>query len=520
MRIQRVQIFGFGKWVDETFEFKNESFICFYGKNESGKSTLQQFFLYMLFGLPPRKLAKYKPKYSRQIGGLLTIQFPNVGEVTIERVENQFRLLLPNGEIEKNESVLVDYLNDLQEETYRAIYGFSSLDLVQFHTIKQAELSDLLFSVSLTGSTGIYEMERKLTRELDELFKKTGRRPIINEQITKVNKIEKEVHRTKQEVLTYRDKIDERDTQQKKLQEINNLIEKNNHTHTLQEKTLQFLPQIRTYKQVKNQLATLSQLNLTFPENGIDRYEQLKQQLVPITAEINNVQQTIRQYDQTMIDKRTKLLLPERYDQMVSLVEQSSDIKNKETFLSGLTKQIIELNTKINEYVNRLHMTEKDVSAFQAPFHATTTWKQLIDESNYLQNESERIEEEAEIIDKKRQKIVQRKQQVKSSFVGMDRLQEMRNDVNESEQQSKQYSSISTLHAWEKDRKKQSVTILYIISFIALIFFIISFVQKSAPFLTFGSACLVMVGIQFYYVRKSTDRIHTLSEQLSQLGNG
>src|SRR5690625_2786106 len=155
MRIIQAHIFGFGKWVDETFLFQDESFICFYGKNEAGKSTLQQFFLYMLFGLPPRKLSRYKPKYSSQIGGTLTMHFPQLGEVTVERVEQQFRLFLPDGKIEEDELVLQAQLNDLQRDTYRAIYGFSSLDLMQLHQMKQTELSDLLFSVSLTGSTAI-----------------------------------------------------------------------------------------------------------------------------------------------------------------------------------------------------------------------------------------------------------------------------------------------------------------------------------------------------------------------------
>jgi len=47
------KVIGFGKWQDVTFDFTGRSLICFYGENESGKSTLRNFFLFMLFGLPP-----------------------------------------------------------------------------------------------------------------------------------------------------------------------------------------------------------------------------------------------------------------------------------------------------------------------------------------------------------------------------------------------------------------------------------------------------------------------------------
>src|SRR5690625_1232800 len=108
MYIKRLTIYGFGQWVDHTLTLK-EPLTLFYGKNESGKSTLRHFILFMLFGFPPKKRKFYMPKNSGKLGGRLTIVDESIGEFTIERIEGQQQAkatcYLPNG-IMKDETWL------------------------------------------------------------------------------------------------------------------------------------------------------------------------------------------------------------------------------------------------------------------------------------------------------------------------------------------------------------------------------------------------------------------------------
>lgn len=519
MRIIQAHVFGFGKWIDETFTFKDESFICFYGKNEAGKSTLQQFFLYMLFGLPPRKLNHFKPKYSSQIGGRLTIHLPELGEVTIERIEQQFRLLLADGNIEEDESVLQAHLNDLQADTYRAIYGFSSLDLVQLHQMKQTELSDLLFSVSLTGSTAIYDLEKRFTRTLDELFKPTGRRPIINEQIRKITSLEKKLNETKKEALSYKEKINERNECEDKLSAIIKQLENDEKQFMLKEKIIQFLPQIRTLKRVQTNLHKLNEKKLNFPENGIERYERLKAQLIPITAELKNMSDTLQQYDESIINKREKLFIPERYEQMAILLDKRVENDSHKQKIAELSEAIVELQTKITDYTTRLHITETDVENFQAPFHAEATWNELIDEGKKLQHESERIEEEAKIIEQKRRKLNDELRRIEAQFIGRKNLQQMEAEIHERAQYEKQQNSLRTVLEWEQNRKKQAKQMLYATSFIAITFFIVSYIQNELSYSIFGVALTVFVLIQIFNLRKTLRRIKHATDQFEKITN-
>src|SRR5699024_12256467 len=97
MKFLKASIDVFGKWTNTTFHFSDRSFYCFYGENESGKSTLQQFILYMMLGLPPKKRKNVIPKKLGSIAGTLTVYVDNVGEFDVQSIDRKLTCFLSNG---------------------------------------------------------------------------------------------------------------------------------------------------------------------------------------------------------------------------------------------------------------------------------------------------------------------------------------------------------------------------------------------------------------------------------------
>src|SRR5699024_10271440 len=145
MRLVQAHIYGFGKWIDQSFAFEStEGLQSFYGENESGKSTLQQFILYMLFDLPPRMRQFYQPKTSSKFGGSLRIEDQGYGEFTIERTEGQCICHFPDG-TRKDSEWFTTYLDGMTRANYEAIYAFSGEQLETIRQMKGQALSDVLF---------------------------------------------------------------------------------------------------------------------------------------------------------------------------------------------------------------------------------------------------------------------------------------------------------------------------------------------------------------------------------------
>src|SRR5699024_4744223 len=55
-------------------------------------------------------------------------------------------------------------------------------DLIHIQDMKQEDLSEILISVGLTGSTALYDAEKKLTAALRKVYLPTGRKPELNQK--------------------------------------------------------------------------------------------------------------------------------------------------------------------------------------------------------------------------------------------------------------------------------------------------------------------------------------------------
>lgn len=103
MKIESIEIYGYGKWVDKSFT-DIQDLQVFYGKNEAGKSTVMSFIHSILFGFPTKQGSgtRYEPRNSSQYGGRLRISETVYGNVLIERVKGKtsgnVTVTLANGE--------------------------------------------------------------------------------------------------------------------------------------------------------------------------------------------------------------------------------------------------------------------------------------------------------------------------------------------------------------------------------------------------------------------------------------
>lgn len=517
MRLKRAQIFGFGKWIDTVFDFNDESFICFYGKNESGKSTLQQFIFYMLFGLQPHKLARFKPKFSNRIGGTLTIAFPEIGIVTIERVDNHFRILLPDGNAIEDEAWLEERLHGLQRETYQAIYGFSALDLMKLHEIKKTELSDLLFSVGLTGSTAIYEVERRIARRLDELFKKAGRKPIINKQITKVNKLRKEMLETQKEAMSYSKKINLQSKIEARLNHISEMLTEKKTDFSLSEKVLQFLPQIHTFRETRKALEQFANMELDFPENGLERYEYIKERLIPLQAELNTDNKTLKQYEGTISELKEKLIDEPIYEEIMLLLEKNHHIENIKHNVKDIGKEISEATISIEHELEQLQVTEEAVIRFEAPFHLETTWQQLIDDAKNLQLEKDYLIDEHRVLEQKEERLLSEQEKYEQKFIGFEQLNELERDVLHKQKHREELSSLELLHKWETERKRQVKNGMFLTVIPVVILFVLSFMQSNIQYAVFSAVLVFVLIFQAVNIKKISSRLHKLTNDIGRL---
>ena len=204
MQIRKIEIAGFGKFKNASFEF-GDGLQVIYGVNESGKSTLRAFILGMLFGFPSRRqrLARYEPKQTSQYGGSLelvvegqTYRLTRLGDQPATLFNLSMQQPQPLALLEK-------WLAPYDETSYKQLFTFNQAELTALKTLSATDLNAQLQQVGTLGSAAWRETAAQLRQSADELYKPRGRKPALNQALQQYQVLKEQVQTAQQRYPEY-----------------------------------------------------------------------------------------------------------------------------------------------------------------------------------------------------------------------------------------------------------------------------------------------------------------------------
>jgi uncharacterized protein YhaN len=189
MKITQIDIDGYGVYHD--FHLKEEdlssSLHIFFGHNEAGKSTLHSFIRSILFGLNIRGTHTYEAFSGGLLGGALTYVNLQGDRIRIVRKyppkQGKVTLYLEDGR-ELGEDVLREQLGFISPSLYSNIFAFSLQELQKLETLQQDEISAHLYGTAIgTGAINLLEVEKKMGKVQEEIFKPKATNPKLNQRL-------------------------------------------------------------------------------------------------------------------------------------------------------------------------------------------------------------------------------------------------------------------------------------------------------------------------------------------------
>lgn len=508
MKFIEAKIYGFGKWVDFTINFSGNSPICIFGENESGKTTLQRFILFVLFGLPPKQRRFYRPKMSSKMGGRLTILDSNHGKYTIERLDdtrNGAAVCYTDDGLEHDEDWLKERLNGMTEDIYKSIYSFNASDLSAIQSMKQEEIGDILLGIGLTGSTHIYTLEKQLDAKIGELFKPYGSKPIINEQLAKLDRLAANVHDYKREETTYHEKreiLQQLETNKDKLQ--TQLKRKREQVIQL-EKKLQALPHAHEFKTNIKQLEQLP-TDSSFPQNGVERLNMLKEKQLPLQSELSILKTDKKSYSNEKANLENDLKQIVNIDDLKKILEMKPLYLNEQQELKKLNDAIKSLEMEIENLLNDLNVgiNADDIHTIELPFHTEKTWNELKNKYTQLKIEKNQLTEESQTISSKQSYLKKKLNKLRQQQITDEermQLEKRIEEFNESELLQRLNQDLTKIETnWKKNKnamkkRNQSVLVVSIVLTISLL--ALYFSTDINLFMNLAIVCLI-AGIIFW----------------------
>ncbi|WP_217586022.1 ATP-binding protein [Lentibacillus saliphilus] len=512
MNILRAHIFGFGHWVDTTIDFPAGPFLCIYGENESGKSTLRQFILFMLFGFPPKKRAFYYPKSSSRMGGRLTVIDEKYGEFTIERMD-QVRngaatCELANGDTH-DEAWLKQRMNGMTLSTYEAIFSFSALDLTQIKSMKEADLGDVLLGIGLTGASSIYDIEKKLENQMGDLFKPTGKKPHINQQLQALEEHAQKMSEHRQFEETYRDKIQHLNQLNEDISNIQTELKTKEATRRFKEKQFNALSLLHDYDHCQRELARYPE-DVSFPENGIVRFEKLQDQRLPLKGEWAVLQDTEATIKQTITELKQRQHTEDVFNQVNDLIEQLQKNRERSYQIQTLDNTLDKLNREQQSALNALNigLQQDALATIFLPFSIEKAWQHLKHTQEQLDLDMMRLKDQYATLTRERDELLIEARRLNSQLLDEQTANDVRRKLYEddeehtrqklAEQRDKQHTTWQRL---KKQREKRLTVTMTVAIALAILSGVAGFILSNEALLIVA-AVSIMFGISQFIIGK------------------
>ena len=197
MKIKELVIDGFGHFGNgKSFGPFYKPVVVFYGRNESGKSTLLNFIRTILFGFPTRRrsLNYYPALQGGKHGGRIVVIDEGNSEFVIERHEGkkggQYAVSKVSGEV-CPPTKLRELVGNSNKEVFENIFAFTHEEL-QSDILRNENIDGQLFSAGM-GTTNLPNIIKQINSDMDELYKPSGSKPRVNKIASDIDAKEQEI---------------------------------------------------------------------------------------------------------------------------------------------------------------------------------------------------------------------------------------------------------------------------------------------------------------------------------------
>lgn len=296
MKIEKIKIYGFGKWVNQTFTLSDDLSI-FYGVNEAGKSTLMAFITGMLFGFASKKskfINTYEPKDEAIYGGELEFEYQDKKYRLIRKyrtnTEVQIIELPTHTAIANPQMFLETVLGPITAETFQQIYAINAEELAEIRSLTPNEIEQRLLKIGAVGAVEWLKVAEKFEKEAQNIFaanSKNGKRPLNTLLVQYRNTIDNQITIQRQ-LPTYFASLESL----KILKD--NIAKLNNKTEMVQNKIIELRELSRLepiYQEIKRLLKGKKQQVQKINDDTNQRFEQLQFQKANLIEEITQLEQ-------------------------------------------------------------------------------------------------------------------------------------------------------------------------------------------------------------------------------------
>lgn len=398
MRIRKLEIYGFGKFVQKKIDL-DSNLQVFYGENEAGKSTIYAFINAILFGMPVKHENKvdYEPRTANQYGGAITLLLDNGEEVVVERVKkvssSKLLITFQDGRI-GGEKALAEILENIDRDLFDRVFSFNLDALSEVYKLNENEVGRFLMHTGVTGSDKLRTIEDALLKDAGVLFKKGGSKPPINVKIKGLSTSSESLKSAKEKEDSYSKLLNAKVEVSNKIKELKSQILDIEDTsrNLIEQSNLRPLDVER--KRLEKKVSELS--NINFPSDGLLRMNEL-------IAQESLFASNVQKYTAQMETLNTKLKAENVNEEALNYTNQVEESTNHLFRYNKLSEELVLLENKLNRMNSDigdlasdigLKLSEEQVSEMDLSINVKTRIENVCTQESRLVDNKARVSRE------------------------------------------------------------------------------------------------------------------------------
>lgn len=413
MRIKKLVIYGYGKWIDAEFDLTS-SIQVIQGQNEAGKSTLMSFIHSILFGFPTRHSSalRYEPKESSRYGGKVILHDDRFGEVTIERVNGKVTgdvtVTLEDG-TEGDERLLDTLLHNKNRSFYEQIYSFDLKGVEETKDMNREQFNRFFLSVGSFGNEQFLKQADQYKQKASHLFKPTGRKPKVNQLYRSLKKQKEQLSKAKEKNETYIIRVKDKETVDAEMDQLEQELKQNREERDQFNHHLKHIETIEELNRLKREIDQYPDQSL--PEDGLIQLNHINRQLEEMREQTKALHEKQNALQDKYRPSKELLVYQDNEDAVDQLTSKWDQLELKADSIRELKQQITLLEQQTFEFKLREGLSLQN----DLPEDLTSESKRQVQQIDQAINRLDQEEKESnETIERLKLKIEHNEEQIDS----------------------------------------------------------------------------------------------------------
>ena len=402
-------------------------------------------------------------------------------------------------------------LRQYDRASFESIFSFSLLQLQGFEKMDEDELSRTLLASGTTGVDSLLQLGKRMEKEIGDLFKKSGRIPEMNVKIMELRELEIELKDEQEKVEEYAPSIE-------RIREIDELLTglREQEKELIQgSQKLALMRQLLPLHQKKQALdARLSHLStITFPSDGIRRYEMLAGKLTEAKATKQRLEEEVAE----LLARMPEQLELERIAELENLLAKETEWHRWQSAVTTEEDNVSQLTSSKRRLLDRLGV--KGLEAENTLFQADVSIQKEEQMHKIIQGLTER-DQQIGFVNRQLDPVENELSDTETEIGGIERTTPAVEELERVQQwpkirqqlaEAKAYVSLSGRPA---EQKSLMIPALFVV--LALVFIVFGFIQKEW-FIIIAGVIVIGLGILIYSKKQDQSPVSSKLQEMEKI---